>query len=213
MGTYTGSDKRLQYLFQNGGGGGASALSDLSDVDLTNLANNQIIKYNSTTQKWQNANESGGGSANIWTGTKAEYEAQASQIEDGTQVNITDDEENVKALDIYPADANPIVIGKYGNRDIKRKRIYLATLATGSNAITTQLPTFDILIGFHGYCKTNETTPRYMQIGSDINTSGWYCGVLLYGNYQGNPLGHIWCGSPFNGGSAEIWIDYVEALS
>ena len=73
MGTYTGSDKRLQYLFQNGGGGGASALSDLSDVELTNLANNQIIKYNSTTQKWENANESGGGgSANnikqLWSG-------------------------------------------------------------------------------------------------------------------------------------------------
>lgn len=53
--TYNGSDKRLAYLFENGGGGG-------------------------------------GGSANIWTGTQAEYEAQASQIADGTQVNITDDE-------------------------------------------------------------------------------------------------------------------------
>lgn len=73
MGTYTGSDKRLQYLFQNGGGGGASALSDLSDVELTNLANNQVIKYNSTTQKWQNANESGGGGSMnglklLWSG-------------------------------------------------------------------------------------------------------------------------------------------------
>lgn len=36
-----------------------------------------------------------GGSANIWTGTQAEYEAQASQIADGTLVNITDDEEEI----------------------------------------------------------------------------------------------------------------------
>lgn len=41
-------------------GGGASAVSDLTDVDLTNLSNGQILKYNSTTQKWENANESGG---------------------------------------------------------------------------------------------------------------------------------------------------------
>lgn len=42
------------------GSGGASAVSDLTDVDLTNLSNGQILKYNSTTQKWENANESGG---------------------------------------------------------------------------------------------------------------------------------------------------------
>lgn len=213
MGTYTGQDKRLKYLFENGGGG-ASALSDLTDVELTNLANNQIIKWDSANSKWVNANESGGGgSANIWTGTQAEYTAQASQIADGTLVNITDDEENVRAFDIYPTDDKPIVIGKYGTRDIKRKRIYLATLASGANAIGNQLPIFDVLIGFHGYCKTNEASPRYMQIGSDINTANWWCAVLCYGSYQGAGLGNLWVGSQFNGGKAEIWIDYVEASS
>ena len=39
---------------------GASSISNLTDVDLTNLANGQILKYNSTSQKWENANESGG---------------------------------------------------------------------------------------------------------------------------------------------------------
>ena len=43
------------------GGGGASAISDLTDVNLTNLSNGQILKYDSTNQKWVNANESGGG--------------------------------------------------------------------------------------------------------------------------------------------------------
>lgn len=43
------------------GGGGSSTLAGLTDVDLNNLSNGQIIKYNSTTQKWENANESGGG--------------------------------------------------------------------------------------------------------------------------------------------------------
>lgn len=73
MGTYTGSDKRLKYLFEHGGGGG--------------------------------------GSANIWTGTKAEYEAQASQIADGTQVNITDDEIQsliVSSYDVYSTEEKEV---------------------------------------------------------------------------------------------------------
>ena len=40
--------------------GGASSIDTLTDVDLTNLVNGQILKYNSTSQKWENANESGG---------------------------------------------------------------------------------------------------------------------------------------------------------
>lgn len=38
----------------------------------------------------------GGGSANVWSGTEAEYEAQASQIADGTIVIITDDSEELQ---------------------------------------------------------------------------------------------------------------------
>ena len=37
--------------------GGSSSIDTLTDVDLTSLANGQILKYNSSTQKWENANE------------------------------------------------------------------------------------------------------------------------------------------------------------
>ncbi len=36
-------------------------LSNLTDVSITNLQNGQILKWNSTTLKWENSNESGGG--------------------------------------------------------------------------------------------------------------------------------------------------------
>ena len=39
----------------------ASALEDLGDVSLNNLTDNQILKYDSSSAKWINANESGGG--------------------------------------------------------------------------------------------------------------------------------------------------------
>ena len=44
-----------------GGGGGSSTFSGLEDVEFTNLQDGQVPKYNSSTQKWENANESGGG--------------------------------------------------------------------------------------------------------------------------------------------------------
>lgn len=46
---------------EGGGGGGSSTFAGLDDVSLDNLQNGQVPKYNSTTQKWENANESGGG--------------------------------------------------------------------------------------------------------------------------------------------------------
>lgn len=43
-------------------------LTDLNDISLSNLTNGQILKYNSTSQKWENANESGGGGSTVtWT--------------------------------------------------------------------------------------------------------------------------------------------------
>lgn len=58
--------KNVQYKdgkFQTGpgGGGGSSTFAGLDDVSFNNLQNGQVPKYNSTTQKWENANESGGG--------------------------------------------------------------------------------------------------------------------------------------------------------
>ena len=51
------------------GGGWASAVSDLTDVDLDNLSDGQILKWNATAQKWENANESGGGGGAGYTET------------------------------------------------------------------------------------------------------------------------------------------------
>jgi hypothetical protein len=37
------------------------SLNDINDVVIDNLTNNQVLKYNSTTQVWENQDESGGG--------------------------------------------------------------------------------------------------------------------------------------------------------
>lgn len=45
-------------VFKQGSSSGTN-LSDLSDVDLTNLSNGQILQYNSTSEKWENADNQG----------------------------------------------------------------------------------------------------------------------------------------------------------
>jgi hypothetical protein len=44
---------------------GVSALEDLTDVNITNPINGQVIKYDAINDKWMNANESGGSTSNI----------------------------------------------------------------------------------------------------------------------------------------------------
>ena len=44
-----------------GGGGGSTSLADLVDVSISNPTNGQVLKYNFTSGKWENAAESGGG--------------------------------------------------------------------------------------------------------------------------------------------------------
>ena len=67
-------------------------LSQLSDVDINDIQDGQILKWNPTSQKFENANDGGG---NSWTGTQAELEEVFDELEDGTQINITDDEQEV----------------------------------------------------------------------------------------------------------------------
>lgn len=57
------------YKIPEGGSGGVDELSELTDVNISSPSNGQVLKYNSTSSKWENANESGGSSWTDVTGT------------------------------------------------------------------------------------------------------------------------------------------------
>ena len=73
--------------------GGSAAVSTLTDVDLTNLSNGQILKYNTSTNKWENANESGGGSSTLAglsdVTLTSIVDGQILQYSNGDWVNVT----------------------------------------------------------------------------------------------------------------------------
>ena len=48
------TDWKLLALANSGGGGGTSALADLSDVNITDPTNNQVLAYNESTNSWGN---------------------------------------------------------------------------------------------------------------------------------------------------------------
>lgn len=73
-------------------------LSELTDVDIDTqtLANGQVLKYNSTSEKWENGT-GGGGSANAVEISWANYQALSqAEKENGTQYYVPD------APDTYP---------------------------------------------------------------------------------------------------------------
>ena len=64
-----------------GGGGGASALTDLSDVSVSSPSNGQALKYNSSTNKWENSNDVGAviddsttSATKVWSSNKVNTE-------------------------------------------------------------------------------------------------------------------------------------------
>lgn len=68
-----------QYEHKGGGGGGSSTLSGLSDVDLTNISDGQILIYDATNQKWVNGGIASGYSnterkIGVWTDGKPVYD-------------------------------------------------------------------------------------------------------------------------------------------
>ena len=67
-----------------------SELNDLSDVDINNISNGQILKYNSETEKFENANESGGGGGSYSKTVLWENIDPYSAITQGATINLTD---------------------------------------------------------------------------------------------------------------------------
>ena len=110
----------------SGGGGGASALDDLTDVDISSPTTDQVLKYDSVNSKWINGNVSGGGGATALSGL--------------TDVDLTSTIAAGQSL-IYD-DTNSKWINSYPDYSNINNKPNLATVATsGSYADLSNTPT------------------------------------------------------------------------
>jgi hypothetical protein len=103
-------------VWSTGGGGGASALNDLTDVDTAGAANTNVLAYESATSTWKPAA----------AGTPASH---ASSHQDGGA-----DEIGVTGLSGLLADAQKIQVSKAGSLVGTRKNV---NLVEGSNVTLT----------------------------------------------------------------------------
>lgn len=76
------------YNIPSGGSGGASTLAELSDTAISSPSSGQILKYNGTSSKWENANESSGGDTVTWTQVQATGTKIAEIEINGTTTNV-----------------------------------------------------------------------------------------------------------------------------
>jgi hypothetical protein len=120
----------------SGGGGGASTLAGLSDVDVTTVAptNGQVLKYNTTSSKWEpdDDNDSGGGGGSSTTLEQGNFSTSGDAITReyvlrGTTTNATETELFYNTSDRIPVGTNTTV---YYTVDIVARR----TDATGEGA-------------------------------------------------------------------------------
>ena len=149
------TEQYLSALGQNssgGGGGGATALTDLVDVDISSPSNGQVLKYNSTTGKWENANESGGGGTGTVTSITAGTGLSGGTITSSGTIAINStyqtyishgetaygwgnhaDAGYLTSVAFADLTSHPTTLSGYGITDAK---IQNGTITLGSNTIT-----------------------------------------------------------------------------
>ena len=74
---------------EGGGGSGSSSLYGLTDVDITNPEDGQVLKFNATTGKWENGTGGGSGEKFVITGSDFDYYSGHSFTSDKTYAEIS----------------------------------------------------------------------------------------------------------------------------
>lgn len=89
--------------FLNRGGNGKGLLSQQNDVTITNPTNNQVLKYNSTTSKWENGTGGGGSSPLTTKGDLYGYNTSNARIPVGDNGTVlTADSSNALGVSWQP---------------------------------------------------------------------------------------------------------------
>lgn len=201
---------------EGGGGGGSSNFADLDDVSFDNIQNGQVPKYNSTTQKWENANEAGGTVTDVKVNgvsvlsngealitsykevTQAQYDALPNtKLSDGIAYFIKDSGGGGGGSSGHEYSETEHITGDkwIDGSDIYEKTIALTSLSSNTtNNIAHNISNLGTLIDAFGYMKlaSGEQRPIPMNYW-DANWSicifeckATTIGVWLGGSYGGN---------------------------
>ena len=170
-------------------------LVQLSDVDVNNLQDGQIIKWNATTQKFENANESGGVDVEANPSEPATEELSTIKI-DNTVYSIP----TGGIAEIYPVDTNEHEIGD----NLFVRRFYGSSLASGSVTVLNNL--HGTVLNAYGWVKS--TTTGYT--GNIYNFNSYVDGDWKALAYQDGTNVIIANGANLRG-EYSLWIIYSKS--
>jgi hypothetical protein len=141
-------------IFNKNGGGGASALEDLSDINITAPQNGQALIYDEDSEKWVNGQ---GGGAQVAL-TQAEYDAlvQAGAVDPTTEYFITDGiPSSVEYYHNYST--NEQIVGTWvDGSPVYEKTVYSAGGVTGNFDIPHNISNIDRVISYSGTVKDSD---------------------------------------------------------
>ena len=170
-----------------------TSIANLTDVDITGITNGQIMKWNAITQKFENANESGGGGTaasvtydNTVSGLTADDVQEA--IDELNTIKATTTTVNNKhkvtnvAVDLtgWTTDTTSQSGTTLYKKQVTLNHIYVASpsveigAASGSVLPTTaQQESYDLIL----YATSDDTVPCLYLYASDIPQTAFYINV------------------------------------
>lgn len=161
-----------------------TSIANLTDVDITGITNGQILKYNSTTQKFENANESGGGGTSAddvsYDNTTSGLTATNAQDAIDETVEDIENKHTVTSFEVTTANWTTDTTSQSGTT-LYKKQVSLNNVyanpsvdigaASGSVLPTTaQQEAYDLI----QYATVDTTVPCLYLYASEIPTDGFY---------------------------------------
>lgn len=162
------------------GGSGSSTLADLTDTDISTPTNGQVLTYDSTAEKWENANIptpatpslSDLTDTTISTPTNGQVLTYDSTAAKWVNANASGGGGGINLS------TTPTVIGQYAGSDLYAKLVAIGDTIANSGTLDLDLPENAVLRKVSGYCVesgsfkniphvTNISTPG--NIGFDIS--------------------------------------------
>lgn len=154
-------------------------LKELNDVSITNPTNGQVPKYNSTTQKWENGNDTGSTSFITLTDTPSSYSGQAGKF---PKVKATEDGLEFATVSVSTPSLQQVTdVGASTTLGITIGGHLVTPSSLSIGASVTNTATLGVAIG-SGSTVTDETGAarvRAVAIGSNTTADG--AGVAIGG--------------------------------
>ena len=161
-----------------------SSLNNLTDVALSSPSNGQVLKYNSSTQKWENANESGGGGSS----SLADLSDTSIVLPGNGQVLIFDSATNKWKNQSLPT---PTVDGEDVSYDNTDSRLTASNVQDAIDEVNTKVG---------NKANTTDVNNKHKVTLKEVSTSGWtsdttsQSGTTLY--KKTIALSHVYVTSP-----------------